>query len=76
MNEWQPIDTAPKDGTPILLWDAESKSVNVGYWLDRYTQPFHALVRGEDANWCDDGGANPIFNATHWMPLPDPPKAE
>jgi hypothetical protein len=67
---WQPIDTAPKDGTQILLWDPDSRSANVGYWTDQYTKPFHALVRGDDANW--DGGPEPIFDATHWMPLTAP----
>ena len=74
--QWQPIETAPQR-VPILLWEQETKSVNVGVWSgDRYTMNWHALVRGEEANWDDDGGTYPIFNASHWMPLPlAPPEA-
>lgn len=72
---WQPIATVPQDGTCLLLLDMGG-NVNVGYWCQQYTEPFHAVVRGDDANWDDDGGTNPIFNATHWMPLPPPPPQE
>jgi hypothetical protein len=59
---WQPIETAPKDGTRLLLfsrrpWDRP----HVGY----YCGPPHGWVT--DHGWC---GPKP----THWQPLPEPPK--
>jgi len=73
---WEAIETAPKDGTPILLWSSgKHGSVNVGYYNKHYTQPWHALVLGEDALWNDDDSPQPIFDATHWMPLPMSPDA-
>jgi hypothetical protein len=70
---WQDISTAPKDGTPVLLWDTDSKSVNVGYYQENYTERWHGMVLGVDALWSDFDGPQPIFNATHWRPLPSPP---
>ena len=32
--EWQPIGTAPRDGTRILLWNAERAEAVFGRWLD------------------------------------------
>jgi hypothetical protein len=74
MSEWQPIETAPKDGRAILLLPLHGFTATVGRWDDRYTRQWHALVAGEDANWSDLGGRDPIFDASHWMPLPEPPK--
>lgn len=74
MSNWRVIDSVPTDGTNVLLWNAETKSVNVGYWQEHYTPPFHAVVLGHDALWNDDDGPQPIFDATHWMPLPAPPE--
>jgi len=56
---WQPIETAPKDGTLILL--SRKHSMVVGYWNDEWeTWKFHI-----------DG----LFNsATHWQPLPAAPQ--
>jgi hypothetical protein len=72
MGEWQPIETAPKN-RPVLLWEKEAKCATVGVWNDRYTEPWHALVHGDAAPWNDLDRA-PTFEATHWMPLPDPPQ--
>lgn len=58
---WQPIETAPKDGTVVLVIDARHD--------DDYPYPAH-WKKGYgwfDPGW--DGGYSP----THWMPLPDPP---
>ncbi|WP_424441089.1 DUF551 domain-containing protein [Parvibaculum sp.] len=60
--EWQPIETAPKDGTKILLTgphDANGRYMEVcGYWKDRFP-----------VTWMDGHG-----EPTHWMPLPAPPE--
>jgi hypothetical protein len=59
---WQPIETAPKDGRRI--WLADTKNLVTGYW----SQPVGAWR----TDWLvGDAGDKP----THWMPLPDLPKA-
>lgn len=73
--KWQPIETAPKDGTRILTFnltpceDADTrrttieKAISVSYWVF--------------GGWMEYP-ANPRFiegqKHTHWMPLPEPPK--
>lgn len=62
---WQPIDTAPKDGTPILCYRPE-----VGF----------SPETGIDVLWWDMGAwmynAEPVISQpTHWMPLPAAPEA-
>ena len=60
---WQPIETAPKDGRDVLicsLYDDSSYGIEIGYWN---------AVREE---WRGDG-PYAIDEATHWMPLPNPP---
>ena len=60
---WQPISTAPDDGSHVLLWD-QSVGLLQG-WMDR------------DGQWCHawDGEYIPRPEAlTHWRPLPPPPK--
>ena len=59
--EWQPIDTAPKDGTGILLFCSADLIVHAGHWHSRLGAWY---VSGQ--------GPMP---STHWMPLPEPPKA-
>ena len=61
MSEWQPIETAPKEVT-VLLWKPKTQEQYVA-----------AKVSGEHGpGWYTPDGFE-IFNATHWMPLPDPP---
>ena len=56
--EWQPIETAPKDGTAILI-----------YHQNAYAQAVAAPVI--DGWFLPRGG--PVKNPTHWQPLPTPP---
>jgi hypothetical protein len=65
-NEWQPIETAPKDGTLILV-------IRKGYnpataWFEERTQRF------EHCEECSFSNPSHEWKLTHWMPLPEPPK--
>lgn len=62
---WQPIETAPRDGTMVLLWHRNADGATAGWMLGWFDQ-FH-----EWENMC--GG---LLEPTHWMPLPDPPQIE
>lgn len=78
--EWQPIETAPKDDTPVLLWGlfageisgiSKAPGMEIGYYTgggDYASQGFLWATTGGDAYavWC---------KPTHWMPLPAPPGA-
>lgn len=69
MNEWQPIETAPKDGVTIICWDG----LRVDMWRwdkqqhNTRPKPYWARVGLWRAR--DDRSCQP----THWMPLPEPP---
>lgn len=72
MSEWQPIETAPKDGTHVDLWACSGGDPRFG---DRYTDA--AFIRGK---WRYSSGADGwlevSYMPTHWMPLPNPPATE
>ena len=77
--KWQPIKTAPKDGTVVLLFYHECTRANVGRFIDRqiieYGVPKESVTfwRVIENNWVDrHWGDWPT--PTHWMPLPKPPK--
>lgn len=59
---WQPIETAPKDGTRLLLHYAPRRLTKVGKW---------------DAGSCYWSADQWLHEKapTHWMPLPAPPHA-
>ena len=76
MMEWQPISTAPKDGTFILAW-AEycggGEQVVVQYRKPKgRAGKFGHFVWAQNIN--SDGDAIAEKVVTRWMPLPAPPK--
>lgn len=70
MSEWQPIETAPRDGTRILVAYKSyanrettietaffDKDDGGGQWIGYFSNCLYALTN----------------ELTHWMPLPEPP---
>ena len=73
MTNWQPIETAPKDGTVILLFVAPW--VVAGYFdLDEDVYPW--VWMDLDASGSLNGSRDDGTRPAHWMPLPEPPEAE
>ncbi len=70
-NGWQPIETAPKDGTTILLNYSGMKAIRLGWWDDdRFAKKPHPFFAWPNCSKASARGNPP----THWMPLPEPPK--
>ncbi len=79
---WQPIETAPKDGTQILAAGSFCKAYDgklgpFSIWVVKWEESEELQDAGDGlfrkvktGQWC--GSIN--FQATHWMPLPDPPE--
>jgi hypothetical protein len=70
-SEWEPIDTAPADGSDILF----ARALDGNFWLigeARWLSAEAAAARyGGTASeysdgWCDNQGEDPA--ATHWLP--------
>jgi len=84
MSEWQPIETAPKDGTRVFLWRGYPKFGSC--WAEMVAAEWH------DGEWCwPDPRQNPSVYGdwsyddlaegyaatekfTHWAHLLPPPK--
>lgn len=67
---WEPIATAPKDGTPVDLWIPAGATGNESGTSSRATDC--QFIAGE---WQLNGEWSLpwLQEATHWMRLPDPP---
>ena len=71
---WQPIETAPKDGTIVDLWVGGKRHANC-FWA--------CAVGDNDGSWRQqwaeyDASSFGVFETvgkepTHWMPPPNPP---
>lgn len=84
MSEWKPIDTAPKDGTAVMLcWARDSD----GKPIDWREEPETTGVFVQVASWWPEADGWIVycslpqeprlhFEPTHWMPLPPPPIPE
>lgn len=86
---WQPIETAPRDGSFIMLGRAESEdhcAVSfIGAWQEAYADSYDDM--GQDAGFVDllcshftpgrsfgsPSHQYPPRQPTHWMPIPAPP---
>ena len=58
---WKPIETAPRDGTPVDLWH-KSGFRQTDTWWD-----------ADDQCW---SSVNDDSDFSHWMPTPQPPSTK
>ena len=81
MTEWQPIETAPKNGTRILVYyngptfkgrwhEGNISGVGEVEWWEGW---YNEKINGWMIANCDEEYGY-FVEATHWMPLPEPPK--
>lgn len=70
-NTWQPIESAPRDGTRILVWDGYTQFV--AWWGERslWSRQADAWVYGECGG--EYNSLPEVDQPTHWMPLPEEP---
>ena len=65
MGEWQPIETAPRDGTTVFGESAKMGQRGMVHWNEGEWEMVNGLTN------------TPMgigFYPTHWMPLPDAPE--
>lgn len=65
MNDWQPIETAPKDGREVLIIRDFGVSTRYGAKVGSFSPPKNA--------WVSTYEGQTVYEPTHWMPLPAPP---
>ncbi len=66
MSEWQPIETAPRDGTEVLTFGKHGTSVL--FWDDEYAA---------EKCWREKSAWLALRDEpTHWMPLPPAPEGK
>lgn len=69
---WQTIESAPKDGTPLLLCDP-NKFIQNGRWCNG-EWIVGAVWSGDDGK--DFARIEWVVFPTHWQALPTPPQIE
>lgn len=67
--EWQPIETAPKNGTVVI-----GRATSVVWNLF----DIHAMHWEGEAWWRNNGGCftSQFSNPSHWIPMPEMPEQE
>jgi hypothetical protein len=80
VNEWRPIETAPRDGSWFVIARAgnpDDPEFELGRYdplmLPRYVEAGDGLYRKELQRGYEWQGFDNFNRATHWMPLPEPP---
>ncbi len=76
LGAWQPIETAPRDGTAVLVWPPTwSGTASAAKWNpDQYSKkPRPYWSRNDDFGRVTISREKP---PSHWMPIPRGPRGE
>jgi hypothetical protein len=72
MSEWQPIGSAPRDGTRVmtaLFRDGDYVHIGVAAWEFIETSDWDGM---KVYDWAEYAGT--VEEPTHWLPYLEPPK--
>lgn len=67
MSEWKPIESAPKDGTLIMGWEAKHPDIS------RFVRWGQIGFSPSVMAWVTPSKCAVSYPPTHWMELPEPP---
>jgi hypothetical protein len=72
---WQPIETAPRNGTWVLIWPKYASNPLVAEFSNNRWYGCYEHYKVSCGRWCEGGSVDtwPNLNPTHWQPLPPPP---
>jgi hypothetical protein len=79
-SEWKPIEGAPKDGSEFQAWFTDGIRIDRDMcWEPRARfkdglLEYWGRIDYDQDGW--DSSLNTTWEATHWMPLPTPPKRD
>ena len=82
MNGWQPIFSAPRDGSPILAFNPMVGVYNTAFttrWDGSVEECDNPTSEGVPCGFWSSGAKSYPFGKwdcqpTHWMPVPGPPE--
>lgn len=81
MSEWQPIETAPMDGTSVFVYVRGDSlyPTAAAYKSRQYFEKEYGDAEYMEEGWYWDFGYptdfhEEVINPSHWMPLPAPPE--
>lgn len=81
-DKWQPIETAPKDGTRILIArageDVGPDAIEITEWFvieSHHWEHVEGDLYRKVADKPYESWNNNGHRATHWQPLPEPPSS-
>lgn len=69
VSQWQPIETAPRNGDIILIYTKDG-TISTAFWSDSVWLDKAGFISEENRS------DTITLGATHWMPLPKPPKGD
>lgn len=82
MSQWQPIETAPKDGTEIDVWEfchnpdwrPNRHGLASGYRVTnvRWTNGRWEYYFDRDGEWIEAPAEH--YTISHWLAIPGPPR--
>ena len=68
IQKWIPVtERLPKEGESVLVF---------GYWHEKFQPLMCYLSPHRKGEWFTTVAGQQVYDVTHWMPLPEPPKGE